>query len=159
MHPTIKKIREKKLAGKRLTMTFADNKTVDLWRSFMPRRKEIKNNVNNELISMQVYDASFSFSHFNPQAAFQKWAAVEVTDFRNIPDDMETFTLSSGLYAVFHYKGLNTDTKIFEYIFSKWLPSSDYTLDQRPHFEILGEKYRNNDPLSEEDICIPLRLK
>ena len=34
----------KKLIGKRLSMTWQNNRTAELWRSFMPRRKEIKNN-------------------------------------------------------------------------------------------------------------------
>ena len=63
------------------------------------------------------------------------------------------------MYAVFEYKGLNTDTKIFEFIFGIWLPSSKYNMDNRPHFEILGEKYKNNDPNSEEEIWIPIKLK
>lgn len=50
-------------------------------------------------------------------------------------------------------------TKIFEYIFVEWLPDTIYELDNRPHFEILGEKYKNNDPDSEEDLWIPIRDK
>jgi predicted transcriptional regulator YdeE len=44
----------------------------------------------------------------------------------NVPNDMETFTLTGGLYAVFDYKGLSTDNSIFQYIFETWLPSSEY---------------------------------
>jgi AraC family transcriptional regulator len=40
---------EKKLIGKRMEMTFAENKTFELWSSIMPRRKEIKNNLTTEL--------------------------------------------------------------------------------------------------------------
>jgi AraC family transcriptional regulator len=72
---------------------------------------------------------------------------------------METFTLESGLYAVFHYQGLSTDSSIFIYIFGTWLPNSEYELDARPHFEILGDKYKNGDPTSEEDIWIPIKPK
>jgi AraC family transcriptional regulator len=61
------------------------------------------------------------------------------------------------MYAVFDYKGLNTDSSIFIYIFTEWLPGSIYVLDERPHFEVLGEKYKNNDPDSEEEICIPIK--
>ena len=46
---------EKKLISKRLKMSLADNKTGELWRSFMPRRKEITNNLTSDLISMAVY--------------------------------------------------------------------------------------------------------
>ncbi len=52
---------EKKLIGKRMTMCLADNKTHALWYSFMPRRKEIKNNIGTDLYSMQVYDEALNF--------------------------------------------------------------------------------------------------
>ncbi len=125
----------------------------------MPRRREITNNLTSDLFSMQVYPSSFDFKNFNPHAEFEKWAAVEVPDFKSVPDGMETFVLKGGLYAVFIHKGSNTDTSTFEYIFGTWLPNSEYAIDDRPHFEILGEKYKNGDPASEEEIWIPVKLK
>jgi len=159
MQPIIKILAEKKLIGKRLSMSLANNRTSELWKSFMPRKKEIKNNLTNELFSMRVYDNSYNFKNFDLNVSFEKWAAVEVPDFNTIPEEMDSFILKSGLYAVFNYKGLSTDTKIFEYIFGTWLPASEYALDNRPHFEILGEKYKNNDPNSEEEIWIPIKAK
>ena len=159
MNPEIKILQEKKLIGKRIEMSFAENKTFELWRSFMPRRKEITNNLSTDLFSIQRYDSSFNFNESDLDKTFEKCATVEVSDFDTIPDGMETFTLQSGLYAVFFYKGLNTDTQIFQYIFGTWLPISEYVLDSRPHFEILGEKYKNNDPNSEEEIWIPIKIK
>lgn len=156
MSPRIEIIPGKKLVGKHLKMSFADNKTVELWRNFMPRRKEIRNNLGDDLISMQVYPESFSF---NPNTEFEKWAVVEVSDFGTIPADMETFHLPGGLYAVFLHKGSSTDNSTFRYIFVTWLPASDYILDNRPHFEVLGEKYKNQDPESEEEIWIPIKPK
>ncbi len=159
MQPRIEILKEKKLIGKRLTMSYANNQTADLWRSFMPRRKEVVSNVSTDLISMQVYGNSFNFSQFDLNALFDKWAAVEVSGFTEIPEGMEIFTLVGGMYAVFDYKGLNTDTAIFQYIFGTWFPNSAYAVDQRPHFEVLGEKYKNLDPESEEEIWIPIRKK
>jgi AraC family transcriptional regulator len=157
--PVIKIIAEKKLIGKRLTMTFAENQTFKLWQSFMPRRKEIENNISTELISLQAYPPSFDFSFTNLTIPFDKWAAVEVADFDIIPDGMETYILTGGLYAVFNYKGLSNDPKIFQYIYGSWLPNSNYVVDNRPHYEVLGERYRNNDPASEEEIWIPIKPK
>ena len=160
MIPLIKILTEKKLIGKRIKMTFADNKTSELWRNFMPRRREIRNNLTDELISMQVYDNSFDFNNFNQDILFEKWAAIEVTDFDTIPDGMESFTLTGGLYAVFIHKGAASQgAKTFQYIFGTWLPGSDYFLDNRPHFEILGEKYKNEDQNSEEEVWIPIKPK
>lgn len=154
----IETLKEKKLIGQHLTMSIADNKTFGLWKGFMSRRKEIKNNLTSDFISMQVYDPSFDFRNFNINAPFEKWAVIEVTDFHNIPDEMESFILSGGLYAVFLHKGdASTSTKTFQYIFGTWLPNSGYLLDQRPHFEIIGEKYKNNDSDSEEEVWIPIR--
>jgi AraC family transcriptional regulator len=141
-------------------MRLSDNRTGELWRDFMPRRKEIKNSVNADLFSIEIYDRSLDFKDFNPDTEFVKWAAVEVTDFDTIPEHMETFILTGGLYAVFIYKGDGNDAQsTFEYIFGTWLPNSDYILDDRPHFEIMGEKYKLNDPNSEEEIWIPIRVK
>jgi AraC family transcriptional regulator len=158
MIPRIETLNEKKLVGKRLTMSLASNKTGELWKSFMPGRKEITNHLTNDLISMQVYKPTY-FSDFKPINEFEKWATVEVSKFDNVPNDMETFILPGGLYAVFDYKGSSNDNTIFQYIFGTWLPNSNYILDDRPHFEVLGDKYKNNDPNSEEEIWIPIKQK
>ena len=142
-----------------MTMSLSDNKTGELWRSFMPKRKEIQNSIGTELYSVQLYDPLY-FKNFNPNTPFEKWAVVEVRDFNILPEEMGTFILPSGLYAVFLHKGAaETGPKTFQYIFETWLPNSEYTLDDRPHFELLGEKYKNNDPDSEEEIWIPVKLK
>ncbi|WP_460634888.1 GyrI-like domain-containing protein [Larkinella harenae] len=160
MTPRIEILPEKKLVGKRLRMSVANDRTGELWRSFMPRRKEIANPVTTELVSLQVYDKPFTYADFLLTIEFEKWALLEVADFEAIPDGMTAFTLPGGLYAVFHYKGASSDfAETFHHIFGTWLPHSDYMLDHRPHFEVLGEKYRNNDPDSEEEIWVPIRFK
>ena len=158
MYPEIKILSGKTLIGKRTTTSLANNKTGELWKSFMPSRSEIKNVISTDLFSLQTYDADY-FKTFNPTLAFEKWALVEVSNTNDIPNEMEVFNLSGGLYAVFHYKGSNTDFSIFNYVFSEWLPNSEYVLDNRPHFEILGANYKNNDPDSEEEIWIPIKKK
>lgn len=158
MTPRIITTNEKKLIGKRLVMSFANYRVGELWKDFMPRRKEISNNLSSDLISMTIYNLNH-FLDFKPTNEFEKWATAEVSDFDNVPNEMETLTLYGGLYAVFDYKGLNTDDAIYRYIFGEWIPKSGYELDDRPHFEILGERYKNNDPASEEEIWIPIKPK
>lgn len=157
MTPTVTTTPEKKLIGKRLTMSFAHNRTFELWSSFMPRRKEIANAIGTDLYSVQQYPEGF-FAQFNPMAEFDKWAAVEVGDHNTIPDGMETLTIPEGLYAVFiHIGGPATAEKTFTYIMRDWLPKSGYQLHARPHFEILGSRYKNDDPNSEEEVWIPIK--
>ena len=160
MQPRIEALPQKKLAGKSLKMTLANNKTAELWSSFMPERKMIKNTVGSELFSMQIYDKSLNFKDFNPQTEFTKCAMIETSEFENIPEDMETRILGGGLYAVFVHKGMAKDfSKISQYIFNQWLPNSDYELDQREHFELLGAKYNPNDENSEEEVWIPIKQR
>jgi len=159
MQPGIETIEKKYLVGIRIRMSLSDNKTYELWHSFMSRRKEIKNTIGSDLYSMQVYDPMY-FINFNPDREFEKWAAIEVRDFDAVPAGMEPTTLTGGLYAVFLHKGAaSKGPDTFKHIFGMWLPNSGYTLDNRPHFEILGKKYKNEDPNSEEEIWIPIKLK
>ncbi|MCO5280754.1 MAG: GyrI-like domain-containing protein [Chitinophagales bacterium] len=158
MNPRFETILEKKLIGNKSTMSFANYKIGELWKVFMPKRHSIKNNLNSDLISLTIYPPNF-FTEFEPTRAFEKWAVIEVSDFENTSTDFEKLILPSGLYAVFNYKGSSNDNSIFKYIMQSWLPDSNYQLDNRPHFEVLGSKYKNNDPLSEEEIWIPIREK
>ena len=158
MEPRLVTLEEKRLVGNKVIMSLANNKTGELWRSFMPRRREIINNLNSDFVSMSIYGPGH-FAEFKPTNEFEKWAAVEVDGFADVPAEMNTFILPGGLYAVFDYIGPSSDGSIFQYIFTTWLPGSGFELDARPHFEILGAKYKSNDPKSEEQIWIPVRTR
>lgn len=156
MEPRIETLAPKKLVGLHLSMSLVQNKTGQLWRQFAPRINEIGNRVTADKISMQIYPTDY-YSAFSPARQFEKWATVEVSEFENIPKGMESFDLIGGLYAVFDYKGSSADTTIYQYIFSEWIPNSAFVVDDRPHFEVLGKNYKNNDPNSEEEIWIPIK--
>ncbi len=159
MEPEIRILTKKKLVGIHRTMSLTNNTTRDLWKEFMSRRREVQDVIGAELFSMQIYNAGY-FEKFNPDSEFEKWAAVEVANDFSIPDGMESFVLGGGLFAVFLHTGsASSGPELFRYIFGIWLPGSEYTLDHRPHFEILGEKYKNDDPESEEEIWIPIKDK
>lgn len=159
MEPRIEIIGEKKLAGKRTIMSLTNNTTPDLWRSFMPRRKEIRNSIGIELYSMEVYPPGY-FANFSFENQFEKWAAVEVKDYNSVPAEMETITSPEGLYAIFIHKGPASEgPKTYQYIFMTWLPNSKYALDSRPHFAVMGEKYKREEADSEEELWIPVTLK
>ena len=154
--PRITDLPTKLTVGVQLTMSVAQNRTAELWSGFAPRLKEVKHRSTNELISLQEYDPEYLAS-FDPGRSFVKRALAEVTEFREIPHGLEKFVLPGGLYAVFLYKGLPGDPSVFEYIYGVWLQESGYELDHRPHFEVLGPKYKQNSPDSEEELYIPIR--
>lgn len=156
MEPGIVTMAQKILVGKHLSMSMAENKTGQLWQSFMPVRNTISNKTGTDLFSLQIYPPDY-FLAFNPHTPFIKWAAAEVTGAANIPEGMEVLCVEEGLYAVFPHTGMGTE--IFSFIFSEWLPRSEYTLANRPHFELLGEKYKQGSADSEEEIWIPVEPK
>ncbi len=156
--PRIEFLEEKKLIGFSELMSLSNDRTFELWQSFMKRRNEIKNRFNPHFYSVQVYDKVLDFKNFTPKTEFDKWAAVEVLDFSTIPTRMNPYTINGGKYAVFQYIGKASDFhETAQYIFGEWLPNSKYTLDSREHFEVMKENYNPNDPNSEEEIWIPIK--
>ncbi len=157
--PEIIDLEEKKLVGISLHTSLADDKTELLWKRFMKRKKSIQNKKCDDLFSVQVYDEGFISGHFNSQSVFEKWAAVEVEDNTSIEEGLQGFKLPGGLYAVFLHEGTSREfAKTAKFIFEEWIPSSPYSLDDRPHFEVLGEDYKgHDDPASKEKIWIPIK--
>lgn len=156
----VESIPNKILVGKRINMSLSADRTVELWQNFMPKRKSIPHTLSTDLFCVQVYAQGANAGVFDPNRLFDKWATIEVEKIETLPDELEVFELSGGLYAVFLHQGAAaTGAATYTYIFTQWLPTSSYELDNRPHFEILGEKYKNNQPDSEEEIWIPIRLK
>ena len=114
MEPRIETLAKKKLVGMSLEMTFAQNRTRELWAKFMARRGEVKDRVNRGFISMQLFDPSLE-TPFVADAPFVKWAAVEVTSHGAVPEGMGAHTMKGGTYAVF----IPDDPKAEEEI---WIP-------------------------------------
>lgn len=140
-------------------MSFLNNKTHELWKSFMPFRKQISNNIGPELYSIEVYEPLF-FNEFDTGREFEKWAAVEVTSHCLVPAGLESFATFGGLYAVFLHHGAASEApETYKFIFETWLPDSGYIIADRPHFAIMGEKYKDENADSEEEIWIPVKYK
>lgn len=146
----------KQVVGLTGIMSYANYQPQLLWQYFMPRRNEIKNYEGEALYSIQALSSDF-FSPFIPTREFQKWAARPVTEVESIPEGMVSLYIEPGMYAVFVYKGDGSDAPaFFQNIFEHELPSRNLKLDDRLHFEILGNKYQRNDVNSEEEVWIPV---
>lgn len=158
MERRIEILTEKKLIGKHITMSFVENKTFQLWSSFMPERQEIRNSIDSNLYSLEIFSVGY-FNGFDAKKTFEKWAAIEVSDFDEIPSGMDSLIIPDGLYAVFVHIGPAVEgDKTYRYIFTEWLPASEYCVDDRPHFAVMSENYQRDNPNSEE-IWIPIKNK
>ena len=102
MNPTIKTFPTSIFVGMNRSFTYADYRAFELWSTFMPRRKEIQNAIGTELYNIQINPSNFDF---NPDTPFVKWAAVPVSKRDIVPVGMETLEILEGLYAVFDFKG------------------------------------------------------
>jgi len=159
MEPEIREIKEKKFIGMRIRTSLSENKTHILWYKFKSRLSEIEKKLNTGYYSIQVYDGLDEFNQFKENTQFEKWAAVEVADINMVPEGFESCILPGGKYAVFIHKGpVNIFHKTVQHIFGTWLPNSEFELDDREHFEIMGEKYKGPDnPESEEEVWVPVK--
>lgn len=156
----IEMLSKKSLVGKSTRMSLTNNTTHELWHSFMVDKAAIPDVIGTDLYSIQIYDELHYFKNFSPQTEFTKWAAIEVVSIENIPNGFDCFVIENGLYAVFLHKGPATEFKrTFQFIFGQWLPNSEYVIDDRPHFEVLRENYKNDDPNSKEEVWIPIKKK
>lgn len=157
MEYRIEQLDKKILVGIRQEMSYIENMTKNLWRTFMPRRNDISNRVDSHYYSMQIYSGVFDYNDLDPAANFLKWAAVEVSSTEDKPEGMEFYRLTGGLYAVFTHIGPAYEfKKTMVYIFDKWLPTSGYRIDNREHFELLEKDYNPLDENAREEVWMPI---
>ncbi|MDX5428581.1 MAG: GyrI-like domain-containing protein [Bacteroidota bacterium] len=147
---------ETRIAGLSNEMSFDQNKTTQLWQSFGPLIKEISGRIDQNLYSIEVYPKGF-FDEFSPSKTFKKWAGVPISSDVQVPEPLNILILTKGNYAVFSYQGTPQDAApAYRWIFSEWIPQSEWSLDDRPHLAIMGKDYRQNDSSSQEEIWIPV---
>lgn len=157
LRPRVEEIEPILLAGVNATMSLADFHPEKLWKLLVPTVAALPNN-GRKLLSVSMYPPGY-FDHYQPGMPFEKWAAFEVSAFENTPEALQRFEIPAGLYAVFHHRGPADDKTIFRRIFSEWLPTSGYAIDNRPHFEMIKPSYNHENNLSDEDIYIPVKSK
>ncbi len=159
--PEIIEIESKELVGIKVSTSLADDKTSLLWNRFMKYKEAIITTKSDDLYSVQIYGKEFISGDFDSQSEFEKWAAMEVEDNSEIPRGLEKLILPSGTYAIFTHEGTAKEfAKTSKFIFEEWIPSSDFEIDDRPHFEVLGKEYKGpENPSSKEKIWIPVKPK
>lgn len=145
------------LAGLHQPMTLYSDQSVHLWTRFMKLFVNETYRLGPNKYNVHLYPADY-FSHFDPSKEFTKWAAAEHRG--DIPPTLEELEIPEGLYAVFIHTGpAATAFKTFEYIFQVWLPHSEYTIDQRPHFEVMGPGYEKDSESATEELWVPIAEK
>lgn len=137
--------------------SIAQNKTVELWSSFMPRKRELES-ISSDLFAIQSYSKGHFQKSFDPHSEFTIMAMIEVLAGHVLPNGMKSLIIPKGSYAVFNYKGKAADfAQMAMAIYGKVIPESKHQIAERPHFQIMGPKYFGPDnPASEEEIWVPV---
>ena len=90
--PVICTIEEKLLVGMHTLTTLAEPTTVKMWKTFMPRRKEVEHQKGDNLLAVQIYPGDFNENGMSPNTAFVSCATVAVSQIDSIPEGMEKKT-------------------------------------------------------------------
>lgn len=160
--PRITELEDVQLTGMDADLKMGDPQGIPkLWARFMPHYKSIPNLKNEELYAVQVYRPDFDFSKPDMNNTFRVLAAAPVKHAGPVPEGMLSMNLPGGTYAEFVHKGKASDFNKTAYeIYMQWLPASEYEIDDRPHFQVMGDAYLGPDnPDSEEKVYIPIRPK
>lgn len=155
---TTKKIQ---LAGISIETSIMEKRTRDIWKQFRTLQKDIPNQITDKSYSVEVYPAGVDMKFLNEKTRFEKWAAVAVSSTEDLPDGVKSLTINESLYANFLHRGtLDTFPETMHEFYSIWLPESEYEIDDRPHFEVMDERYKGPaDPSSIEEIYVPVKKK
>jgi AraC family transcriptional regulator len=146
------------LVGMHMTCTLETMSSPVLWQQFMPKRKHIPWVLNNHHYSVHLYGTAIYNESFSAATTFEKWVACAVTQVDALPEGMAVLPMAGGRYAKFTHRGVHDTFKnTMQMIFTEWLPKGPYRLADRPHFEVMTEKYLGmSNPDSEEYIYIPI---
>lgn len=151
MKPEFKDVKGFRVIG--LGESYEPNKAQgisQLWEQFMPRTGSVTKRVGME---------AFGISQCKGDR-FDYVAGVKVEGDAPIPEGMMDIHVADGHYAVFTHRGpISKIADTMKYIWSTWMPASDYEYTGAPEFELYDHRFRFMAHDSEFDIYIPVRTK
>lgn len=158
MKPEFVHLPEILIAGTHVQTSLMESHTQRLWKGFMTRQREILNRTDQAYYALQVYPEGYFGPGFTPSMKFEEWAGVAVSSVDNLPEGMELLRIPGGTFAKFMYQGMAKDFgNMARYLYSEWLPSSEESVAQKAHFQVMGDKYLGpENPESVEEVFIPL---
>ncbi|HSB94672.1 MAG TPA: hypothetical protein VLC28_16225, partial [Flavitalea sp.] len=76
--------------GMSLEMSTANDRSAELWRSFMPNRRNIEHAIGENLYSLQEFSRLPDFSIAVSEEFYTNWALKEVIKNSNVPLGMKS---------------------------------------------------------------------
>lgn len=157
MEPKIVSLGEFKLVGMQYVGNNQNGEIPQMWGAFMHRSNEIKNIANSSVAYGYAECRCEGECKCGQGGDFLYIAALEVSNFDEIPEGMVTRTVPPSKYAVFTHKGsIETLGITFNNIFSKWLPAAGLAPNQKFGFEYFDKRFNYSSEDSELDIYVPV---
>ncbi len=129
-------------------------KCPEIWGKFGMRMGEIDMKENNPCYGGTIMHGENEIEYF---------ATVSLENGSKIPKGMNNHVFEEVQYAVFTHKGtLSKLGETYNFIYSEWLPKSDYVLAGNYDLEKYDERYNMENPDHPEsamDIMIPIKNK
>ncbi|MFC1691585.1 GyrI-like domain-containing protein [Nanoarchaeota archaeon] len=153
MEPKIIEKPEFKIVGLEITTTVQEcmgdkQRITQLWKNFMSRLGEIKNQVNGKV----HYGYSITIS--KKECSFRHIACVEVSEFEDVPEDMVKETVPASKYAVWTHKGdIKRIGETYGRLYEKDMPESGL-MQKEFWFELYDDRFNENTEDSECDIYV-----
>ncbi|WP_096187688.1 AraC family transcriptional regulator [Evansella halocellulosilytica] len=125
-----------------------------LWEYFHSRVNEVEGRIN-PFISYGIGRPLKDGSHFTYTACVE----VESSNV-SIPDGFVNFDVSGGTYAAFQHKGSAENiSKLGNYIYGSWIPSSNYHVNFGVEIEVYDERNEQKDDHISTEIWVPVKEK
>jgi AraC family transcriptional regulator len=135
------------VVGLRITTKPKSPEIPKLWDAFVPRMGELQN-VSEPYASYGVMTGVSD--------GLDYMAGNPVAEMTELPAGMSRWDIAETTYAVFE-STIPTLPETFDYIFSSWLPSSQYKQGSGPLLERYGETFSPDNPVV--SIYIPVQKK
>jgi len=120
------------------------------WDRFAPHIEHFPNRIGNETFGV-CYNGDGS-------GTIDYMAAVEVSDFTDLPSDYAHLRIPENRYAVFlHDDHISTIRRTVRTIWGKWLPESEYELADAPDFELYDGRLDPTTGNGGLEIWIPIK--
>ena len=125
----------------------------ELWRTFRPRCAAIKSVVEGRAFGLCVNMEDDAFTYV---------AAVEVSDFDDVPDGLIGREIAAQTYAIFTVPLTGKEPigkelgRANRFIWKTWLPDSGYHFAQAPDFEYYDDRFDPRTLTGEIDLYIPV---
>ncbi len=155
MSPDLIELPDKILVG--ISFFLSDKtKVPDLSKEWNRLMNEVQT-IKNKIKPVRYYQVQF-WSENQELGGLYFFTGVEVTDTTNINPLFVIKTIPKGKYLRFIHKGFSNKVGYtYKYIYTQFLPGTDFKLTKPFNFEFYGEKYKGPyNQLSESEIYIPV---